>query len=329
MCRDYEARWSEARRSGFEKERRDFRRICAATRRLGREFDCLVPLSGGKDSTYVLYAAKRMWGLKPLAVNFDNLWQTTKAARNIARAVEALDVDLFVYRPRWDVMRRLYRLFLLEAGEFCAPCNMGINMLVWRLAERLRIPLILTGNSPRSDECSPPEIYHCSPPYFLRVLAAHGETDAIRGTVFSEAERLTSFSFRLRRRVASRLGLMARLNVPRKLDLPAFMDWREQDIFATIRRELGWEESEVGKEHTDCLMNPVKCHLRHRRWGFGSKTQKLAALVRDGQLDRDEALELVSGEEAVPEALHTMLARLGLEAGDLEKIYASNHTTYV
>ena len=96
-----------------------------------------------------------------------------------------------------------------------------------------------------------------------------------------------------------------------------------------IKKELKWEESTVGKEHTDCKINPVKCYLRQQRWGFGSKTQKLAALVRDGQMTRHAALNLVKGEDEEPKELSYLLDRLGLTQSHLAQIKQSYHLRYL
>jgi len=85
------------------------------------EYDVLVPISGGKDSMYVLYAARRLFNLNVLAYNFDNGFQSPAATQNIQRAVTKLGTDFMVFKPREDLLHQLYRIFLTRAGEFCSP----------------------------------------------------------------------------------------------------------------------------------------------------------------------------------------------------------------
>lgn len=90
-----------------------------------RTYDAVVPLSGGKDSTYVLYLAKKVYGLNVLAYTFDNGFLTPMALRNIKSAVESLDIPHIFHRPSWRIMRKLYRNVLLRTGELCSVCGIG------------------------------------------------------------------------------------------------------------------------------------------------------------------------------------------------------------
>jgi hypothetical protein len=80
----------------------------------------------------------------------------------------------------------------------------------------------------------------------------------------------------------------------------------------------------------DCEISPVKCYLRYQRWGYGSKTQKYAALVRDGQMNRGTALELLRHEGDEPtENLNILLSKLHLTSGHLEEIKRGYHLNYL
>lgn len=209
-------------------------------------------------------------------------------------------------------------------------------MIVNRIAQQERIPLIIRGGSPRTDECSPKEIYGCSMSSFLKVIKRNGLLNFIRGTIYQNAEKQSSVLFRIKRRL--RRLLLRKINfmyknilksVPVTIDLPEYIEWNEKEIFDVIKKELKWRESKIGKEHTDCEINPVKCYLRQKRWGFGSKTQKLAALVRDGQMSRDTALNLIKGEDREPEELSYLLSKLGLTRSNLVEIKKSYHLKYL
>lgn len=331
VCVDYDRKWSRWKKVGYKKSRLELHNILENLRSLNRKYDCIVPASGGKDSTYILYLCKTLFKLNVLAVNFNNRFQTDQATKNIAHAVNILDTDLFVFRPRWNLMKRLYSCFLLKAGECCTPCNVGIRLIVDRIALHERIPLIIWGDSPRTDERSPDEIYTGSIPYFLKVLKKNGLLDFVRGTIYQDAQKQLSVKFRIRKKL-SRLSptkIKSVYGVPIEIDLPRYTEWNEKEIFDVIKREVKWEESKVGKEHTDCKINPVKCFLRQQRWGFGSKTQKYAALVRDGQMRRDTALDLIKEENKEPEQLLYVLDKLDLSRSHLAEIKNSYHLKYV
>jgi hypothetical protein len=277
--------------------------------------------------------------MKVLAVNFDNGFQTNEALQNIKNAVELLETDLIIYKPSWHLMKKLFRCFLLNAGEGCTPCNIGIGSIVNKIAIQERIPLIISGLSPRSDERSHKEIYFSGRDYFLNVIAKNGLISEVKGSIYSEQFEQYRFFNRVKRRL-TRMSLTDYSifkYLPKKffvwdnlqISLPEYLNWNENEIYSILRNELRWKESHVGKEHTDCQFNPVKCHLRYERWGFGSKTQKLAALVRDGQMRREEALELIKDEGTIPSDINNILGRLDLEPDSLETIKKQSHLNYL
>jgi len=232
-------------------------------------------------------------------------------------------------------MKKLYSCFLLKAGECCTPCNQGFSLMANRIARLERIPLVISGFSPRTDESSPKEIYNSSLPYFLKVVKENGLQDMIRGTIYQDAEKKSSVQFILKKKLSRLLPEKIRFiykrkyNIPVSIELPRYIEWNQKEIIDVIRKELKWEQAILGEEHSDCKINPVKCFLRQQRWGFGSKTQKLAALVRDGQMSRGTALSLICGEDREPDELLFVLQKLGLTRSNLDEIKRSYHLKYL
>ena len=111
------------------------------------KYDCMVPISGGKDSSYVLYTLVKKYKMNVLTFNHDHGFQSRQALENIDRAVRKLGVDYIQYRPRLDIMYKLFRTFLLRAGEFCTACNMLGEASMYRFSKQNKIKLIFTGNS--------------------------------------------------------------------------------------------------------------------------------------------------------------------------------------
>jgi len=340
VCIEYDKIWKRWKESGYKKTKLKLEKITHNVKRLKRKYDCLVPFSGGKDSSYVLYLCKKVFGMNVLAVNFDNGFQTEEAIQNIRNAAEILGVDLIIYKPRWEITKKLTKHFLLNAGEACTPCNFGIVLTIFKIAKLERIPLILSGLSPRSDERSSVEIYSSGSEYFKKVIRQDAALKKeIKNTIFQEYTRHLSITFKFTRKL-TRLVLLDKgifRLLPKKfftwgtiiLELPEYIEWNEEQVFKVIREELKWKESKVGKEHTDCLINPVKCYLRYQRWGFGSKTQKLSALLRDGQMKREDAIELIKNEGNEPEELKYLMDRLNLDSSQLETIKKSYHMKYL
>ena len=111
----------------------------------GKKYDCIVGISGGVDSTYVIYLAKKS-GLRPLAVHFDNGWNTDLAVKNIENTLKKLDVDLVTYVVDWREFRDIQHSFLKAAvpdGEI--PTDHAISATLWQTARKYNIRTILSG----------------------------------------------------------------------------------------------------------------------------------------------------------------------------------------
>ena len=83
----------------------------------GRKYDCIIGVSGGTDSTYTLYLMKKM-GLNPLAVHFDNGWNSDIAVKNIKNATEILEIDLYTLVADWEEFKDMQIAFLKSSINF-------------------------------------------------------------------------------------------------------------------------------------------------------------------------------------------------------------------
>lgn len=262
------------------------KKISEQAKKKRKDFDALVPLSGGKDSSYVLYVAAKELGLKCLActVNFGYLSEFAKD--NITRMCKALGVEHIYYNFDPSLANRLLSLFIRKTGSFCSVCSKLIAMTSSRIAEIYHVPLILTGTSTRTEMPLTPEMFTFSGSnaYIRNVLK--GEE------LGSECERLF-FSGSIRRKAGYMLFLMSqkrRLLTYGWFNLAEYIDWDYDTIYRTIRDELGWK-SPSEAEHMDCIIHPVSRYIHNRRFpGLEVERLTLARLVMAGQVTREEAL---------------------------------------
>ncbi|WP_269623453.1 N-acetyl sugar amidotransferase [Prochlorococcus marinus] len=112
-----------------------------------KKYDCIVGVSGGTDSSYLLYLAKK-WGLRPLAVHFDNTWNTAIATMNIHKLLNHLEIDLYTYVVDNKEMDDIIRSFILAGvAESEAPNDLGFAYLLRIAARKYSIKYILEGHS--------------------------------------------------------------------------------------------------------------------------------------------------------------------------------------
>jgi len=109
------------------------------------EYDCIVPFSGGKDSTWTLYYLVKKCGLKPLVVRFDHGFLRPTVLENTRKTIRKLGVDFHHFTPNWKVVQKLMLQSFLEKGDFCWHCHAGIFAYPMWVAIRYEVPLIFWG----------------------------------------------------------------------------------------------------------------------------------------------------------------------------------------
>lgn len=313
-CRRWNEKWDGI---DFDAQAVELDRILGRYRGSAQPYDCLIGLSGGKDSVYAAYILKQR-GMHPLACTFDNGFLTDEARHNIASAVSALGIGHEYVQPDPTELRALFAHFITNAGEFCSVCNVGIRSALYRTAEAHGITLIVSGQSNRTEANSPKEFFTCSNGYFHNVA---------RGT-FPEADIARFMHVSQLQRVVKHVTHSAVF-----LQLPSYMPWREEEFKRTLATELGWQGA-VGQQHADCTMSDAKEYLKLKKFGVTEYTAKLSSLIRDGQLTRAEALERVAGqvadlEERGPEIRARIQQAFGLTDQEFDTALEASHLPYL
>lgn len=103
------------------------------------DYDCIVPFSGGKDSTWTLYYLVKEYGIKPLVVRFDHGFLRPNLEENTKRTIRNLGVDIMTFTPNWKVVQKLMLQAFLEKGDFCWHCHTGIFSYPMWVAIRLSL----------------------------------------------------------------------------------------------------------------------------------------------------------------------------------------------
>ena len=109
------------------------------------EYDCIIPFSGGKDSTWTLYYLIKNYKLKPLVVSFDHGFFRPNLKENVKKLSRNLGFDMITFTPNWKVVQKLMLQSLLEKGDFCWHCHTGIFSYPMRVSVEKNIPLVFLG----------------------------------------------------------------------------------------------------------------------------------------------------------------------------------------
>ena len=294
-----------------------FEKRLDAVRSKKRAYDCMVPVSGGKDSMYVLYVCSKIYNMKVLAFNYDNGFQSPGAVKNMEKAVAILGVDFIKYKPREDLLVDLYRTFLTRTGDFCAPCNLLITASFFKFAEQNKIPLIVTGNTPRwaSSVHGMSISKYGTIPYFQNVVKGFIDTEKIKNLM-----DYNYFLDTLKRRIV--VGCET-------CEMFEYINPMKNQLQETLMKELGWEPPSDELEHGDCLLNPIKDYIVCRKWGFSEITGGYATMVRNGKMSREEAIRIVEKEETKnpPAMLEVFLDKINVTHDEFERAIEKLHFT--
>jgi len=304
ICREYEG-WTSRWKSILPRQRKILDQICAKAKSKNKEFDAFIPYSGGKDSSFVLYMAKKELGLNCLAYTLDNGYLSEFAKSNIEKTCRKLEVEHIYYRFNTDIMNRLFALFVRKTGYPCSACMRAMEMGDYKLADLYDVPLVIQGSSRRTELP------------LSREMAEHGRFSHVRGVlkgepIAAEFKRMLC-DMSLRRKfghVLFRLSGRKRLTTYAWFNLADYVDWNYDTILDTIQRELDWTDPEE-TEHMDCIIHPIQNYIQIRRFpDLDLDRLRFARLIMAGQMNRDEALrKLEMPAEQCPDSILNLFLR--------------------
>ncbi len=321
-CRNWDKSWKNF---DYLKAEQKLIKIFEEAKSKKRQYDCLIPFSGGRDSSYVLLLAKKKYKLNPLVVTFNNGFLSEFALKNILNSVKILGVDHILHSYNWDHLKRMYQSTVKNSGEFCSICANGINYVKIVYQKKYDIPLLISGGSSRVDEQSPFEIISSHPKYVKNVL---------RKDAFSEDE---INNFILPRRYDLNAIDQIKNKIKKddyvRISLPDFMPWNLDKIQDILMKELNWKTPNKKDDHIDCKYANVKTYFKNQQIpGFVFKQAKYSQLIRDGQLTREEALvqlQVLIEKEQEPANLNEFIEELELSSDDIKNLDKKSHLNFI
>lgn len=255
----------------------------------GNNYDCVIGISGGKDSTFQLHVLTKIYGMNPLAVTFSHRWYTETGWENLWNSVEKFNVDHIMFSPRRDIVNKLAKKSLTEIGDACWHCHAGIGSFVLQTAIRYNIPLIVWGESTAhaSGRATHYEPVKYDRDYFTKVSA---KVEAIKMTGEGITEKQVSPYVFPSQEECERVGVVG-------LFLSDFIFWDDERQTEFVRDVYEWKEDDVegtykGYKSVECRMSGVHDYAKFIKRGFGRGTDHASQDVRAGLLTREEGFEL-------------------------------------
>lgn len=296
-------------------------RMADGIRKRGKNdaFDCVVGVSGGRDSTWLLWCAVKEWGLRPLAVHFNDGFDNPVAGENMVRACDRLGVELRTVTSDWREGKDL-KLAFLEASvpDLNLGTDIGIASSLYGVATKAGVRSILIGQSFRTEGIKPLSWSFFDGDYLRAVHARFGRVP-LRPW---EPERP---GFHLGLKELAWYALRQRIRVHTPL---YFADYVRSEAEAVIKGELGWVYP--GAHYFDDLYHSLLKWVHRVKFNIDLNMNSDSALVREGQMSRDAALARAHGVYAIedPKVIDLCIKRLGLTRADMDRILALPPKTF-
>ncbi|HEU4681358.1 MAG TPA: N-acetyl sugar amidotransferase [Gemmatimonadales bacterium] len=286
-CHAYDALAAREVRTGQEGKKALLRivdRIKARGR--GKQYDCVMGVSGGVDSTYLAYIAKQL-GLRPLAVHMDNGWDSELAVSNIEKVLKTLSLDLYTEVLDWEEFRDLQLAFLkASVSDAEIPTDHAIGAAIYRVASERGIRYVLSGENVVTEGILPGSwTYGVWDWKYIR--SVHQRFGSIPLRTFPHYSLADLFYYRAARQIRS----IRPLN---------FLPYAKGEVMRVLQHELGWKYY-GGKHYESIYTRFFQGYILPRKFGIDKRKAHLSTLICSGQITRAAAFTELSCQSYTPE----------------------------
>jgi N-acetyl sugar amidotransferase len=274
-CKSYQERLISRVNNLTDKEEKLTKLIDKIKKSTNKDYDCIIGVSGGVDSTYVAFLTKEL-GLKPLAVHFDNGWNSELAVSNIEKVLKKLGIDLLTYVIDWDEFKDLQKSFLYAStpdGEI--PTDHAINALLFREANKRNIKYIINGMNFATESIAVKSwaYGHSDWTYIKDVHSKYGKIK-LKKYPFYNLFHLFYWTFIKNIKVVSILN---------------YIDYKKDEVMNILQTDLDWVYY-GGKHYESVYTRFFQGYILPNKFGIDKRKGHLSDLIYSGQISRNEAL---------------------------------------
>ena len=323
---DYYYNFQDTIKPNWHTDERGYKELMSTAEKIkvdgkNRDFDCIIGLSGGLDSSYATYVAKEVMGLRPLIFHVDAGWNTQQAVSNIEKLINGLGLDLYTEVIDWEEMKDLQVAFLKsQIPDQDLPQDYAFFSALYKFARKHRIKYVLTGSNYSTECCREPEEW--------------GGYAGIDRVLVNDIHKkfgkspLTSFpivdiiSYKIFYRYI--LGM----KVFKPLNLVPFV---KEEAEKLLEEKFGWEKFQH-KHHESRFTRFYEDYWLPRKFGFHKRRAHFSSLVLTGQMTREDALERIKkpelSEQFLQQEFEYVAHKLDLTVPELQEIFEGENKTY-
>ena len=282
-CNEYEQRvlpwWNHGK--GHEEE---LKKLVADIKKSGegKEYDCIIGMSGGLDSSYLLHKAVKDWGLRPFVFHIDAGWDLSETVNNIKKITDKLGIHLHNEVMNWEEMRQMQIAFFKTGlAALDVPQDHAFIAVLDRYALKLGVKYILNGGNIATETVADPKSWFkgAGPTgdgrYVKDVLKKHGNVK-VKDYVFTSGFKHKFW-----------IPYVKGVKTLNPLDLFPFT---RKEMIETLQREYDYVP--YGQKHFEDLITKfLEGYWMPKKWGYDIRRTWLSSLVMTGQMTREEALK--------------------------------------
>lgn len=287
----------------------------------GKDFDAIIGLSGGLDSSYAAYVAVKKMGLRPLLFHVDAGWNTDQAVGNIEKLVDGLGVDLYTEVINWEEMKDLQVAFL-KAGipDQDIPQDTAFFSALYQFARKNKIKHVITGSNFSTECCREPEEWGGYP----------GIDKTLIGDIHGRFGKRPLATFPIKDILVYKVFYQKILGM--KVHYPLnHVPYVKKDAEDELERLFGWQRFQH-KHHESRFTRFYEDYWMPRKFGYQKRRAHFSSLIMTGQMTREAALQRISrpemDEHFLQQEFEYVAHKLDLTVPELQAIFDAPNKTF-
>lgn len=285
----------------------------------GKEYDCIIGLSGGVDSSYLAYYAVKVLGLRPLLFACDTGWNLDVAENNVRKIVDKLGLPLYTEKVNWDEMKDLQVAFLKSQVPYQdIPQDHVIFASLYNYAVKKGIKYVLTGGN-NATECvrEPNEWVYQNDIRMIKDIHKKFGTRPLKTLPMCGMFKAHLY-----------YKYIKGMKVVKPLDM---IPYTKKDAIETLQKEFGWEP--YANKHYECVFTRFyEGYWLIKKFGYDKRKAHFSSLILTGQLNRDEAIQILEqspyDEETAMKDMQYICDKLEITRDDFIELMKKDNKTY-
>jgi len=285
----------------------------------GKEYDCIIGISGGVDSSYLAYIAKEKLGLRPLLLSIDTGWNLNVANDNLDNLIKVLNLDLKIITVDWEEMKDLQLAFFKSQVPYQdTPQDHAIFAGLYNYAAKHGIKYILTGGNYSTEGVKPPKEWT-----YLNDIRMIKDIHKKFGTrPLNNFPLCGMFKYRIYYRYFKGIRVIKPLNM---------VPYKKEEAIALLKEKFGWQPYE-NKHYENIFTRFFEGYWLPKKFGYDKRKCYFSSEILSGQMTRKEALEKLSqqpyDEKTAMEDLEYITKRLNIKREEFLNLMNGPNKTF-